>query len=167
MYLTNEARSNDPKTPAEVHERTHHFRRNDRQFTLSVLFLARVFLNHNLHERGNSEDHQKTQCLIHKFRIRYQNVLILTLYHSLAGAGASVNHQYNPPQTMRKKQNGFRRPVIIKKTRGIISNQNQTKARSFVSSYEAKAVAVEIESRLQFGSKLSKIIKKKKLTFVS
>ncbi|KAI5430337.1 hypothetical protein KIW84_034789 [Lathyrus oleraceus] len=31
--------------------------------------------------------------------------------------GAGVNLQYNPPQTRRKKQNGFRRPVIIKNER--------------------------------------------------
>ncbi|KAI5412848.1 hypothetical protein KIW84_057468 [Lathyrus oleraceus] len=55
----------------------------------------------NLHERGNSEGHQKIQCLIQKFQIQFQNVLILILYCSLSGAG--VNLQYNPPHTMKKK----------------------------------------------------------------
>lgn len=32
-----------------------------------------------LHKRGNSKGHQKTQCLIQKFQIQFQNVLILTL----------------------------------------------------------------------------------------
>ena len=75
----------------------------------------------NLHERGNSEGHQKIQCLIQKFQIQFQNVLILTLCCSLAGAG--INLRYNPPHTMKKKQNGFRRPVIIKKNK---RNHNRT-----------------------------------------